>query len=342
MKLKLKHLSVLFLLITNLFRLSAQTAGKDQNMGFAYDWEELEDSEQQQIERASEYFLNCLVQQNIKGFWDSCHLHFRLQNPYSSFAQTGNQFAQLVANADSIVFINGKKVDYLWKPNDFKPTTGGIWSEGDDEYIKYLSLPGMQNQALTVYRVYSKNISRNVIMKFGKEGSSYHLGTFEIFNCAIGLKDASYYLQVAEKCSGLKLKMPQYLALQMAYRFSYLGNGTETKALKEISQKISVLAENPSLKSEFDNWKVNDSVFNIITIDFFESPDMVAPNVVYLTKSGIGEFQTNKEADMLMAYLKKTYPELTAAFPKMVFTAYEEYPADPNRQYRNFKVLKAF
>ena len=125
----------------------------------------------------------------------------------------------------------------------------------------------------------------------------------------------------------------------MAYRLSYLGKGTVTSRMIDLTEELQTLHKNTELISEIKKWHVNDSIYDIINIDFLETQSDITPNILYISKVELGEESTTKEAEILFDYMTKKYPDLVKEFGRFMFTAYEEYPALPTKQYKLYRAI---
>jgi len=107
----------------------------------------------------------------------------------------------------------------------------------------------------------------------------------------------------------------------------------------EITEDVMKLQKNTELIQEMRKWNVNSDVFDIIKIDFIETKSDITPNIQYVSKKGLGKKPTTKEVEMLFTYFTEKYPDLVNEFEKFMFTAYEEYPAIPTKQYQLYRVI---
>jgi hypothetical protein len=311
----------------------------DYSVGIAYDWEQLEKNDKELIINASEKYLEKLADNNIKGFWESCHSKFKESTPLVSFNEVGTLIANMITSMDSLEFVDGKKVVYTNPPKTSKFSTGGSLDKSNPTYLQFYTLAGINNQALSLYKLTKIPLSKTITMKFGLENSEYKLTSFEINTSSVGEKGADYYIELAKNWETAKSSFPRFIALNMAYRLSYLGRGTSTSNMIDLTEKLQDLQKDSELISEIKKWNVNDSIYDIINVDFLETQSDITPNIIYLSKSELGEKSTEEEARVLFKYFKEKYPDLVQEFERFMFTAYEEYPAIPTKQYKFFRVI---
>ena len=107
----------------------------------------------------------------------------------------------------------------------------------------------------------------------------------------------------------------------------------------EITEEIMKLQKKKELIQEIKKWDVNSDVFDIINIDFLETKNDITPNIQYLSNKSLGKKPTTKEVERLFTYFTEKYPDLVNEFEKFMFTAYEEYPAIPTKQYQLYRVI---
>jgi hypothetical protein len=312
---------------------------EDYSVGMAYDWDQLEKNDQELIRNASERFLQRLVADDVEGFWKICHSKFKESTPFVSFKEVGNIIAQMITSMDSLEFIDGKKVTYVDPPKTSQFATGGSLDKSKPTYLQFYTLAGIENQSLTLYKLKSTPLSKTITMKFGLEDSKYKLTNLDINTSGVGEKDADFYIELAEKWDDAQSSLPRFVALNMAYRLSYLGKGTSTSKMLDIVEEIQVLQKDTELVSEIQKWNVNDSIYDVINIDFLETQNDITPNIIYVSKNELGENSTKEEVTVLFEYFKERYPGLVQEFEKFMFTAYEEYPALPTKQYKYYRVL---
>jgi len=311
----------------------------DYSVGMAYDWEQLDKSDQVLIKESSEKYLLKLAENDIKGFWELCHSKFKETTPFVSFNEVGMLIANMITSIDSLEFIDGKKVIYTSAPKTSQFATGGSLDISKPTYLQFYALPGIENQSLSLYKLKNRPLLKTITMKFGLEDSVYKLTSFEINTSSILDKGAEYYIALAKKWRPKESLFPQFIALNMAYRLSFLGKGTSTSKMIDLTEELQVLQKNSKLISEIKEWNVNDSIFNIINVDFLETQSDVTPNIIYLSKVELGEKSTEEEVIILFEYFRDKYPDLVQEFERFIFTAYDEYPAVRTKQYKLFRVI---
>ncbi len=311
----------------------------DQIVSIAYDWEQLSSSDQKNIKVSAEKYLEKLAKKDIKGFWESCHPILKGKIPLIAFQETGNIIANMIPSMDSLQFIDAKKVEFSTEPKNARFSTGGSVDKNNPTYLQFETVAGIKNQGLVLYKLNNKPLSKIITMKFGLVDSMYELTSFEINTSSIYNKNADYYSGIANKWSSNKSLIPQFIALNMTYRLSYLGKGTFTSKMIDITERIQTLQKNSKLTYEIKKWTIKDTVYDIINIDFLETQSDVTPNIIYISKVVLGEKTTKDEVKVLFEYFKEKYPDLVNEFRKFMFTAYEEYPAIATKQYKLYRVF---
>lgn len=306
----------------------------------AYDWKQLTIGDQKIIKISAEKYLEKLIQKDIKGFWELCHPKFKESVPFISFKETGTLIANMIPAMDSLQFIDAKKVEFITEPQNARFSTGGSVDKNDPTYLQFQTVAGIKNQSLVFYKINNKPLSKVITMKFGLVDSMYKLTSFEINTSTVDNKNGDYYTDIANKWSSNKSLFPQFVALNMAYRLSYVGRGTFTTKLINITEKIENLQKNPKLIDEIKKWTINDTLYDIINFDFIETKSDITPNIIYISKVALGEKTTKDEVEILFKYFKEKYPDLVNEFGKFMFTAYEEYPAIAAKQYKFYRVFK--
>jgi hypothetical protein len=311
----------------------------DVSIGIAYDWDQLDKSDQDLIEKSSHKYLAKLAENDIEGFWELCHSKFKESVPFVSFKEMGEIIAKVIQDIDNVKFIDAKKVVYTSEPTVTKFSTGGSLDKEKPTYLQFYTLAGIKNQALSIYRINSKPLSKAITIKLGLENGDYKLTSIEINTNSVNGKDAKYYFEIAKEWEKKESKFPQFIAMNMAYRLSYLGRGTSTSLSLNIMDTLQKLQKNTELISEIKKWNVNDSIFDIINVDFIETQSDLTPNVIYISKVALGEESTKKEVEILYEYFKNKYPDLVKEFGMFIFTAHEEYPAIKTKEYKYFRVI---
>jgi len=328
----------LFLLFSILFPVLAYCQD-DLIVSTAYDWEQLSSSEQKKITSSAEKYLEKITKKDIKGFWELCHPKFKEIIPLIAFQETGNIIANMIPSIDSLQFIDAKKVEFDTEPKNARFSTGGSVDKSNPTYLQFQTLAGIKNQCLVLFKLNNKPLSKIITMKFGLVDSIYELTSFEINTSSIENKNADYYTEIANKWSSNKSLIPQFIALNMAYRLSYLGRGTFTTKMIDITERIQTLQKDSKLIDEIKKWTIKDTVYDIINIDFIETQSDVIPNIIYISKVVLSEKTTKEEVQVLFKYFKEKYPDLVKEFGKFIFTAYEEYPAITTKQYKLYRVI---
>ncbi len=308
-------------------------------VSIAYDWEQLSSGDQKVIKVSAEQYLEKLVQKDVNGFWELCHPKFKESISLIAFQPTGKIIANMILSMDSLQFIDAKKVDFSAEPPNARFSTGGSINKNNPTYLQFQTVAGIQNQALILYKLNNKPLSKMVTMKFGLVDAVYKLTSLEINTSSIDDKEADYYTGIANKWISTKSFIPQFIALNMAYRLSYLGKGTSTSKMIDLKERLQTLQKDPTLINEIKKWTIKDSVYDIINIDFLETQSDVTPNIIYISKVPLGEKNTKDEVEVLFKYFKEKYPDLVDEFGKFMFTAYEEFPALATKQYKFYRVM---
>lgn len=311
----------------------------DVSAGIAYDWNQLNKSDQDLIKQSSQKYLVKLADNDIEGFWELCHSKFKESTPLISFKEVGGIIARMIQDIDNVKFIDAKKVVYTLEPTSSQFSTGGSLDKENSTYLQFYTLAGIKNQALSIYRINSKPLSKAITIKFGLEDGDYKLTSIEINTNSVNGKDSNYYFKIANEWEKKESKFPQFIAINMAYRLSYLGRGTSTSLSLSAIDTLQKLQKNTALISEIKKWNVNDSLFDIINVDFLETQSDLTPNIIYISKVALEEESTRREVKILFEYFKNKYPDLVKEFGMFMFTAYEEYPILKTKQYKYFRVI---
>jgi hypothetical protein len=311
----------------------------DVSVAIAYDWEQLDKSDQDLIKSASEDYLSKLANNDLKGFYESCHSQFKESTPFVAFQEFGEIIAGVIEDIDKVTFVDAKMVEYTSSPKTSKFSTGGSVDKENPTYLQFYTIAGIKNQALTIHNVDNTPLSKNIIMKLGKEDGVYRLTSINFVTNSIEGKDTKYYFEIANEWSEKDSKVPQFLATSMAYRLSFLGEGTSTSLFLEITDTLLTLQKNSAMVSEIREWNVNDSIYDIINLDFIETQSDVTPNISYVSKVPLGEKTTEEEVKVLFDYFKKKYPDLVEEFGLFIFTAYDEFPVLRTKEYKNYRVI---
>ncbi|MBT7040234.1 MAG: hypothetical protein HN921_10360 [Bacteroidetes bacterium] len=328
--------SIIMLLLAIPFMALSQ---EDLTMRIAYDFDQMTEIDQNLITNASEECLKKLIDKDIEGFWASCHPEFKEATPLVSFKEIGKILSNMLPSMDSIEFVDAKKVDFTTTPTTSMFSTGGSLDQSDPTYLQFYTLEGMDKQAISIYKTISDQIARAITLKFGLLKGKYLLTSFEINACALNGKDATYYLDLANKWASKDTDISRFIALNMAYKLSYLCRGTSTKQLIDIITTVQKLQKDSTLISEFREWTVQDSVYDVINIDFIETESDITPNIMYLSKRELGEINTEEESKLLFRYFMNKYPDLANEFKVFLFQAYEDYPALQTKQYTYYRVI---
>ncbi|MBL4703996.1 MAG: hypothetical protein JKY54_05715 [Flavobacteriales bacterium] len=245
----------------------------------AYDWNQLEKSDQKLISESSEKYLIKLVENDLEGFWELCHSKFKKTTSLVAFQDFGKLISNLLGSMSNLDFIDAKKVVYSQAPAMSRFSTGGSADKTDPTYLQFYTLPDIDIQVLSIYRLNSSPLAKTITMKFGLEKAMYRLLSIEINTSAINKKDANYYIDISNKWKSKKSAFPQFTTLNMAYRLSYLGKGTSTNAMIKITEDLQAFQQNPEFINEIKTWNINNSTYDIISVDFLETQNDITPNI---------------------------------------------------------------
>lgn len=270
------------------------------SVGISYDFDQISESDQNLIISASESCITSLVNKDLKGFWDACHSKFKEATPYVMFSQMGEILIDMIPSKDSVVFYDAKKVSYTEEPKMGQFAVGGSLDKSHPKYMQFYTIAGIKEQSISLYRVNNSGYSKMITMKFGLEETKFRLTNFEINTSKIDDKNVDYYLKLATEWEKKDTKIPSFLALNMAYRFTYLGKGTQTLKSMEITEKLQKLQNSAEFKKEVSIWLIDSTEFAIINLDFLETKSDISPNLIYVSKEVLGRIQQKRKPKSCM------------------------------------------
>ncbi len=307
--------------------------------GTTYDWGELDKAEQDLIKTSSQEYLTKLVDNEVNEFWNLCHSRFKAVTPLVLFKPVGGNLADLIQDIDKIKFIEGKKIVYSSAPTSSQLSKKGSFDNESLTNLQFYTLAGIKNQVILIYQIEDKPLSKSITIKLGFENGKYKLTSIELNTNSVNGKGADYYYGMTNEWAGKESKFPQFIAASMAYRLSYLGRGTQTSLSLNIINSLKKLEKNKELYAEIKQWNIDNSIFEIVNVDFIETENDLTPNIIYVSKVKLGKEATRHEVEVLFEYFKAKYPGLVDEFGSFMFTAYEEYPVVSTHEYKCFRVL---
>jgi len=162
--------------------------------------------------------------------------------------------------------------------------------------------------------------------------SSLHLCTYSAND-----ETALTLYEDAKELSETGYSLPAFFKLILWNQLFELGDNFHYKNIDEMQKFMQELYDSFTESAEFPivfDKLEGVSVFNLDTKVFYQGN---FPEVLYITETDIDDdAKIEEEAAMLHELLTGEYPGMAQAFNEILYTAYNEYPLDPEKTYRAY------
>ncbi len=309
------------------------------NTGIGYDWSDLNTDEQELLEKRAMFYINLLKEKNVDEFYSACHPKFKEFLPKVSFTEIGGLLADNVATSEKTQRTLGKKVVFNSAPTNAQLAIGGSLDQTQSDYLQFIAVAGIKEQAILVYDLGGSPLQKAIIIKLGLDKNKFKLIAIDMATTSFNGKNADHYWSLSEEWNQPNQKVNKYLALTMAYRLSYLGQGNVGSMGSKVTAEFQKMQIDTAFVKSVRNWKVDDRNVSVINYDFIETRNDLTPNIMYISEEKLVEKSITKEAQRLYQHLSKDVSNFASEFPVVMFQAYEEYPALKTKQYNYYRAI---
>lgn len=209
-------------------------------------------------------------------------------------------------------------------------------AEDDPERFTLLVNAGDEDVAVVVLRA----AEHAVTVQLRQRGERWHLLGIQVNPTTYRGKDAGAYEALADLSMSQKKVALAYLLLGLAQTLSDRGASITSATHERIEDKLSAIARDQLFSAELGTWTVGDARFRIEGLSLVSTRRDISPVIKYVSPQGLVEELLDRDADALVAEVRRRLPELAVHFDAVVFEAYAEPPTLPGRSYQAYRLVR--
>jgi hypothetical protein len=179
-----------------------------------------------------------------------------------------------------------------------------------------------------------------VTVQLRRRGERWHLLGIQVNPTAYRGQGATAYESLADLAMSQKKVVLAYLMLGLAQTLSERGASITSAAHERIESKLAAIASDRLFMAELGTWSLGDARFRIEGLSLVATQSDISPVIKYVSPQGLVEDLLDRDADALVAEVRRRFPELVAHFDAIVFEAYAEPPTEPGKSYQAFRVVR--
>lgn len=179
-----------------------------------------------------------------------------------------------------------------------------------------------------------------VTIQLRRRSERWHLLGIQVNPTAYRGQGATAYESLADLAMSQKKVVLAYIMLGLAQTLSERGASITSAAHERIESKLAAIASDRLFMAELGTWSLGDARFRIEGLSLVATQSDISPVIKYVSPQGLVEDLLDRDADALVAEVRRRFPELVAHFDAIVFEAYAEPPTEPGKSYQAFRVVR--
>jgi len=155
-------------------------------------------------------------------------------------------------------------------------------------------------------------------------------------------KSAAAYEIAADVYMRQQKVVAAFFLLGVAQTLSDRGASVESSLHLRIEEKLAGIEQDQLFAAETGTWTLGDDRFDIEGLSLVSNHKDISPVIKYLSPQGLVRDLLDRDADKLIAEIKRRFPELQRHFDAVVFEAYADVPNEPGKSYQAYRVVRYF
>jgi hypothetical protein len=206
----------------------------------------------------------------------------------------------------------------------------------DPERFTLLVNAGDEDVAVVVLRAAEHAIT----VQLRRRGEHWHLLGIQVNPTTYRGRGAAAYEALADLSMGQKKVVLAYLLLGLAQTLSDRGASITSATHERIEEKLAAIARDRLFAAELGVWTLGDARFRIEGLSLVATRQDISPVVKYVSPQGLVEDLLDRDADVLVAEVRRRFPELASHFDAVVLEAYAEPPTEPGKSYQAYRLVR--
>lgn len=179
-----------------------------------------------------------------------------------------------------------------------------------------------------------------VTVQLRRRGERWHLLGIQVNPTAYRGQDAAAWEALADLAMSQKKVVLAYLVLGLAQTLSDRGASITSATHERIEDKLAAIASDRLFMAELGVWTLGDARFRIEGLSLVATQSDISPVFKYVSPQGLVEDLLDRDADVLVAEVRRRFPELATHFDAVVLEAYAEPPTEAGKSYQAYRVVR--
>lgn len=208
------------------------------------------------------------------------------------------------------------------------------------EGFTMLSSVGGEDLAVITLHTAGEPFGLATTVQLRMSGDTWRLVGIQVNPTSYNGKDAAQWEALADAHWRADKPVPAYFALGVAQTLSTRGGSISTASKDRINEKLEGLRNDKGFAEDTRAWRVDDQRYDLAGVSLASTLSDISPVIKYVSRGGLERETLEREADILVAHVRKTYPDLADHFDAVVFEAYAEPPTEAGRSYDAFRLAR--
>jgi hypothetical protein len=297
-------------------------------------------AQRESIERIATTIVVELRAGHFEGLWEFLHPQARRDDEREPFMRALEGMRSRLADVHDEPRVESLHVvDVKGGANDLAQVHCG---SGPDDPLGFdwLANVGGEDLAVVSVRATGEAFRYAVTVQLRQRGDAWHLVGIHVDPSAFRDRTALDFERSSDELARAGKPLAAFLSLGVAQTLAERGESITTVDERRIDGKLEALQRNATLLAQTDAWTVGDVGFDLHGVTLAATRTDISPVVKYVTKTGLDRAKLDPEVDVLVAHVRKAYPEIAQSFESIVFEAYAEPPLEPGKAYDAFRVAR--
>jgi hypothetical protein len=291
------------------------------------------------LEEQARTFHRSLREGRTDALWDGLHPQARREDQREPFMQALEAMEGRLQGTTAEPAIAGVHlVDLRGGTNSLARVQCG--ADDDPERFTLLVNAGDEDVAVVVLQASGSQTEHAVTVQLRRRGQQWHLLGIQVNPTAYRGNGAAAYETLADLAMSQKKVVTAYLLLGLAQTLSDRGASISSATHERIEEKLAAIARDRLFMAELGVWRLGDAQFRIEGLSLVATQNDISPVIKYVSPQGLVEDLLGRDADVLVAEVRRRFPELAAHFDAVVFEAYAEPPTEPGKSYQAYRVVR--
>ncbi len=282
--------------------------------------------------------LRSLREGKDDALWDELHPQARHDDQRKAFLGALASMRERLAATGNVLIERVDIVNLRGGGNSLAVIECG--EKKDPKRFTFMTNAGGEDVAIVTLRSDSRGTSFATTIQLRKRGEDWRLLGLHASPSTYRGRDAAAYESMADAAMGRQRVVAAHMLLGVAKLLSDRGASVKTDIHDRVTQKLASIERDQLFLAETATWSLGDARFNIQSLSLVATADGVSPVFEYISPQGLVKDLLDRDADMLIAEVRRRFPDLAKHFDTVVFEAYAEVPNEPGQSYQAYRVVR--